>query len=78
MKALRIIIPFLCLAPLDFAQLTTDQKTSDFLQLVGLYAKNYGPYEESATYSTSIFTRFNPGLPRCSNRKRTSISMTFA
>jgi hypothetical protein len=46
MKALRIIIPFLCLAPLDFAQLTTDQKTSDFLQLVGLYAKNYGPYEE--------------------------------
>lgn len=46
MKALRIIIPFLCLAPLDFAQLTPDQKTSDFLQLVGLYAKNYGPYQE--------------------------------
>ena len=46
MKTLRLIIPFLCLAPLDFAQLTPDQKTSDFLQLVGLYAKNYGPYEE--------------------------------
>ena len=46
MKTLKLFIPFLCLAPLGFAQLTPDQKTSDFLQLVGLYAKNYGPYEE--------------------------------
>jgi hypothetical protein len=34
------------LAPLSFAQLTPDQKVSDFMQLAGLYAKNYGPYEE--------------------------------
>src|SRR4051794_5632773 len=27
------------------AQLTPDQKTSDFLNLAGLYAKNYAPYE---------------------------------
>ena len=46
MKTLKLFIPFLCLAPLGFAQLTPDQKNSDFLQLVGLYAKNYGPYEE--------------------------------
>ena len=46
MTPLKLFIPFLCLAPLGFAQLTPDQKNSDFLQLVGLYAKNYGPYEE--------------------------------
>ncbi len=28
-----------------FAQLTVDQKIADFQQLVGLYDKNYGPYE---------------------------------
>ncbi len=27
------------------AQLTSDQKVSDFVQLAGTYAKNYGPYE---------------------------------
>src|SRR6478609_11718793 len=27
------------------AQLTPDQKMSDFLNLAGLYAKNYAPYE---------------------------------
>jgi len=46
MKPLRTVISFLCLAPLGFAQLTADQKVSDFLQLAGLYAKNYGPYQE--------------------------------
>src|SRR5713226_3740462 len=28
-----------------FAQLTPDQKNADFLNLAGLYAKNYAPYE---------------------------------
>ncbi len=28
-----------------FCQLTTDQKTSDFLNVVAVYDKNYGPYE---------------------------------
>src|SRR5258708_13096275 len=28
-----------------FAQLTVDQRIADFQQLVGLYVKNYGPYE---------------------------------
>ena len=35
----------LCLGPCAFAQLTQDQKVADFLQLAGLYAKNYAPYE---------------------------------
>ncbi len=28
-----------------FSQLTTDQKTSDFMNVVAVYNKNYGPYE---------------------------------
>jgi len=32
-------------ATLSYAQLTTDQKVSDFQALAGLYAKRYGPYE---------------------------------
>ncbi len=32
-------------ATLCYAQLTTDQKVSDFQALAGLYAKRYGPYE---------------------------------
>src|ERR1700730_10033183 len=32
-------------ASLSYAQLTMDQKASDFQALAGLYAKRYGPYE---------------------------------
>lgn len=45
MRLIRFIAPLLCLAPASFAQLTTDQKVSDFMQLAGLYARNYAPYE---------------------------------
>lgn len=34
-----------CLCPAAFADLTTDQKVTDFTQLAALYARNYGPYE---------------------------------
>ena len=35
-----------CVAtPGAFGQLTQDQKVADFMQLAGLYAKNYAPYE---------------------------------
>ncbi len=33
------------LCPMAFADLTADQKVSDFTQLAALYARNYGPYE---------------------------------
>jgi len=45
MKKLICIIVFLIFAPGCFAQLTTEQKVTDFKALVGLYDKNYGPYE---------------------------------
>ncbi len=39
------LIPAIFLSVSAWAQLTPDQKVSDFLQLAGLYAKNYAPYE---------------------------------
>ncbi|MGD0299824.1 MAG: S41 family peptidase [Bryobacteraceae bacterium] len=62
MKTLKFFIPFLCLAPLGFAQLTPDQKNSDFLQLVGLYAKNYGPYEEKRDVFNFDLYKITPWL----------------
>jgi hypothetical protein len=38
-------VALLLAAPLAFADLTMDQKISDFTQLAGLYARHYGPYE---------------------------------
>ena len=45
MKKLVCLIAFLVFSPGCFAQLTTEQKVTDFKALVGLYDKNYGPYE---------------------------------
>ena len=45
MRLFRIFAPILAVAPACFAQLTPAQKTADFMQLVGIYAKNYAPYE---------------------------------
>lgn len=45
MKRIFTAALFVCLAPGAFAQLTEDQKVSDFMQLVALYSKNYAPYE---------------------------------
>lgn len=44
MRLFRIFLGILAVTP-AFAQLTPAQKTADFMQLVGLYAKNYAPYE---------------------------------
>ena len=43
----RLVIPILLLAAATsgFAQLTTDQKVSDFRQLIGLFDKRYAPYD---------------------------------
>jgi len=45
MRLFSIVVSTLAFAPSLFAQLTPAQKTADFMQLVGLYAKNYAPYE---------------------------------
>jgi hypothetical protein len=43
-------------ASLSYAQLTMDQKVSDFQALAGLYAKRYGPYEwKRDTLSFDLF-----------------------
>lgn len=39
------LIPFALVATTAFGQLTLDQKMSDFLNVVGVYDKNYGPYD---------------------------------
>jgi hypothetical protein len=44
MKLFRISLLFLLAAPI-FAQLTEEQRVTDFLYLAGLYAKQYAPYE---------------------------------
>lgn len=41
----KILLIALLLAPNLLADLTLEQKLSDFQQLAGLYAKNYGPYQ---------------------------------
>jgi hypothetical protein len=44
MKKLLLVGLILFLAPGCYAQVTQDQKVSDFMALVGLYDKNYAPY----------------------------------
>jgi hypothetical protein len=44
MKLLRIPLLFVLATPI-FAQLTEEQRVTDFLHLSGLYAKQYAPYE---------------------------------
>jgi C-terminal processing protease CtpA/Prc len=45
MKRLLTVALFLCCTSSSFAQLTQQQKVTDFKALVGLYDKGYGPYE---------------------------------
>src|SRR5690349_4167128 len=45
MRLFYRLIPLSLIASLGFAQLTIDQKVSDFQALAALYAKRYGPYE---------------------------------
>lgn len=45
MKIARGLFAALLAAPALLADLTVEQKLSDFMNLVGLYSKNYAPYE---------------------------------
>jgi hypothetical protein len=45
MRIVFRFISFACLATAAFGQLTLDQKMSDFQNIVGVYDKNYGPYD---------------------------------
>lgn len=45
MRPIAKLAALLLLSTACYADLTTEQKTADFMQLAGLYAKNYAPYE---------------------------------
>src|SRR5262245_56062923 len=45
MRIVMILVLFAVLAISGFAQLTPDQKTTDFLALVASYDRNYAPYQ---------------------------------
>jgi hypothetical protein len=56
MRIYKLAAGLLALAPVMLADLTVDQKVSDFMELAGLYAKNYGPYELKLTlYGFDLF-----------------------
>ena len=45
MKKVLLVAALLSFAPSCFAQLTQQQKLTDFKALVALYDKNYGPFD---------------------------------
>ncbi|WP_321475336.1 S41 family peptidase [uncultured Paludibaculum sp.] len=59
----------LCLAPVCFGQMTTDQKVADFMQLAGLYAKNYAPYEWKRDVIGFDLYNVKPWLEKVRNSK---------
>jgi hypothetical protein len=66
MKKLLLVVVFLIIAPSCFAQLTQEQKVTDFKALVGLYDKNYGPPTNGKNSSSaSISFASSPGSMKC-------------
>src|SRR5689334_23361592 len=62
---------FLLLLPLfsASAQLTPDQRMSDFMNLSGLYAKNYAPYEWKCDIYHFDLLNVGPWLDQVANAK---------
>jgi hypothetical protein len=63
-KKLLTIGLFLACACSSFAQLTQQQKVTDFKALVGLYDKNYGPYEWKVKTFGYDLLKIQPWLDR--------------
>lgn len=59
----------LALCPLAFADLTTEQKLSDFNQLAALYAKHYAPYEWKRDFGRFDLYNVEPWLARVAASK---------
>lgn len=57
------------IASLGFGQLTPEQKVADFMQLAGLYAKRYGPYEWKREAVNFDLYDVGPWLERVRNSK---------
>jgi Peptidase family S41/PDZ domain len=66
-RLLFVVLLVLCVAPGCFAQLTHEQKISDFKALVGLYNKNYGPYEWKKDVFNFDLLQIQPWLDQVAN-----------
>lgn len=65
----RIALILLALPGLLIADLTMDQKISDFTQLAGLYAKNYAPYQWKLATSGFDLYQIQPWLDQIRKTK---------
>jgi peptidase S41-like protein/PDZ domain-containing protein len=61
-RRLLFLAVFLCFASTSFAQLTHQQKLTDFQALVALYDKNYAPYEWKVETFNYDLLRLQPWL----------------
>ena len=66
---------FLTLPALLLAELTPDQKVTEFRQLAGLYSKNYGPYEWKRDTQNFDLLNIGPWLERA---RATNNDLDFA
>lgn len=69
MRFIRTCLPLLLISSAGFAQLTQDQRESDFLHLAGIFAKNYGPYEWKRDTQNFDLLNAGPWLERVRNAK---------
>ena len=65
----KLVVLLACLVPACFGQLTTDQKVADFMQLSGLYAKYYAPYEWKRDVMGFDLMNVKPWLEQVRNSK---------
>jgi hypothetical protein len=66
---LRLALILFALPSLLFADLTLNQKISDFTQLAGLYAKNYAPYQWKLATSGFDLYQIQPWLDQVKQTK---------
>jgi hypothetical protein len=69
MRKSLLVTLVLCTASAGFAQLTPEQKNTDFMALVGLYDKNYAPYEWARDVLGFDLLNVKPWLDKVSQSK---------
>ena len=71
----KLLLPLVCLSATLLAELTPDQKVTEFRQLAGLYSKNYGPYEWKRDTQNFDLLKISPWLERA---RATTNDLDFA
>ncbi len=69
MRLFGILMPLLVLAPSGFADMTQQQKVSDFMQLVALYDVNYAPYQLKIQLYNFDLLKIQPWLAQIAQSK---------